>query len=505
MFILFLMPLTMAAIPDYLDKSYDYSKLTKQQLIRILTEHNIDNLPNLHARKAEILECYRTHIYDRIDEILNVNYKKSKSVEHTPEKKRSIEKVEQSHRKKDFDLSSTGETDKKIFEKKTLDRTPEKKLTKLNSVENTPQKNVARKEGDSSAIRFLSPLVSKLKRASLDPVLVTPKKIPKITGDISKLGHFQKRKSGHFRFYFRFISVIFILVLIYMKFLCPYCKEPTKTRQIISNPTRLCINVPEHSIYKNGIVCDVGYSLESNLILPNKCVVDKTEETIRDMIMRKAVIKLRKRNMEYIYGLSSSNYIKKKDINLFCRNLYSEYFNANEESIVQRNKSSKRYSRKIPREDELIANIIEFYPDIRDNGVALFSVSDSFILSIFLKYLFFRFISYFIVPVFVIIALILMRNRRKAKKIQKAEHKKYIDSVLKEISDALINHRILSIKSSHVPVYLVVKQVRDYLDCLYWEEVRTRVRKNSNINEYNVGSDEVWEWIGPIMGVRDLN
>lgn len=48
---------------EYLDKNFDYTKLTKQELRQIISEINLENIPSLTSLKSTILEAYKSSIH----------------------------------------------------------------------------------------------------------------------------------------------------------------------------------------------------------------------------------------------------------------------------------------------------------------------------------------------------------------------------------------------------------------------------------------------------------
>lgn len=53
----------------YLDKNFDYTKLTKEQLRSILFENDVHNIPPITEKKSAYLDVYRREIHGRIDEL----------------------------------------------------------------------------------------------------------------------------------------------------------------------------------------------------------------------------------------------------------------------------------------------------------------------------------------------------------------------------------------------------------------------------------------------------
>ncbi|RVD93385.1 Man1-Src1p-C-terminal domain-containing protein, partial [Tubulinosema ratisbonensis] len=52
---------------DYLDKSFDYTKLTKDQIREILFDNNIKDIPPVTSKKDIFIDFYKKNIYDKID------------------------------------------------------------------------------------------------------------------------------------------------------------------------------------------------------------------------------------------------------------------------------------------------------------------------------------------------------------------------------------------------------------------------------------------------------
>ncbi|KAK6089551.1 hypothetical protein P3W45_001433 [Vairimorpha bombi] len=75
-------------VPDiYLDKDFDYKKLTKTALKKILFENNINVRSN--ALKQELIDLYKTNIFDKIDELKLAKRKEVEKMENIYQSDRS--------------------------------------------------------------------------------------------------------------------------------------------------------------------------------------------------------------------------------------------------------------------------------------------------------------------------------------------------------------------------------------------------------------------------------
>ncbi|KAM0679623.1 hypothetical protein GINT2_002254 [Glugoides intestinalis] len=228
---------------EYLDRSFDYTKLTKQELRQILLENNVDDIPPLTSLKSTIQAAYKKQIHDKIDSIKS-NFTKENIFQKEKVKKEENSNLSQisqeiSHETPSFDASyHEASFNKSLMGEnsslgnKTIEESSEINSTAFSKTHKVPFIAIPRRKPE---------------------VVVTP---PRRRFPIMKV-------------------ILFLLALFcgYLKFYCPYCGVPGSL---------ICIPVPNHARMVDGkLICDSGFRL-------SRGIVDVCVPTGKDEIHRKA-------------------------------------------------------------------------------------------------------------------------------------------------------------------------------------------------------------------------
>lgn len=260
---------------EYLDKNFDYTKLTKQELRQIMSENNIQDIPNLTALKSVILDAYKVNIYDRIDEL-----KGKFSKENIFQKERGINQsftIEENSRvnstlKDSFakDLTSLGE-----------DISFVNNLSSANPINSSfiNQSFDAEEANSTQTSKFKTPFIAIPKKASTAKTLS------------------EKRKYFGCKKILNFCFLIFVISCCYLKFVCPYCRPGLKTF--------ICIPIPPHTkLVGDKLVVDEGYQLVKNII--DFCVPDNQTEIQLHKKIKEYIRILESLKGDYKYGFSKT-------------------------------------------------------------------------------------------------------------------------------------------------------------------------------------------------------
>lgn len=234
---------------EYLDRSFDYTKLTKQELRQIMSENNIEDIPPITALKSTILEVYKKTIHDNIETIKS-NFSSENIFQKEKKKHRNESFVDESINK------STIHTSRSCIDNSSL----------VGHNTSVSQSSVS-SEMNSTAFSNKQKV----------PFVAIPKRTPKESPNQQKRCFFSCKK---------ILAVIVLAVVAYFKFFCPYCKPGMN----------FCIPVPPHSAaINNQLICDKGYRLCRGIC--DICVLDTDHE---NEVIRKAngYIKM----LEYLKG-----------------------------------------------------------------------------------------------------------------------------------------------------------------------------------------------------------
>ncbi|ELQ76060.1 hypothetical protein THOM_0970 [Trachipleistophora hominis] len=314
---------------EYLTKEYDYTKLTKDQLRKILSEQGVTVMEN--KLKTEILQMYKSAIYDKIDEIKQkmANIKAdSKGIEviESDATNFSAENPFQSPKKGDKDGENFVKRTpvRKIEMERNADsRTPTRIRNIYSSfdmpkdVSNRKPRRVSLVDGKSVKDEKDSNLLYRTAKESIKRHLDrqglpsvrdrTPTKSP-VRGvhktmfspsDVKQSINVQKRPGGHnFRLFYISVFPLLAIIIFYLKYFAPYC----------TNGGRCCVKLPKNTFLdeKGRLRCSKGYVLQRNILFPNKAVRDIALSDDPEEIVRY----LRRINTEVYYGLRHSKLVE---------------------------------------------------------------------------------------------------------------------------------------------------------------------------------------------------
>ncbi|KAG5859088.1 hypothetical protein KMI_09g15160 [Encephalitozoon hellem] len=509
---------------DYLNKDFDYTKLTKTQLRRIMYENGIEAIPPLTAKKSELLDAYRESIHNRIDVL--IGKRKNISMENSfqnvsPKKKYVFEEVPDVPVKNDKD----GGSGKKPYSATPThdNRTPRKNrkeadgnasksfsLRDFSFIEGTPSNQEKRNSlledqelgsaslmGDASAANnstmdfsgssFSSSFIhsSSSERSSTsrknekegissdirkraftsDPTLDKPELQSKNSSPRSSIGS-TKSSSNRLRPQGKKSKWCFVVLSIIGFAAAGYFRFACP---YCLDDRRPCIPLPEHSRVINGkLVCDKGFIIKHG-ILRDYCVKDNRREKEMSRKIKELRKILEKRSGDYIYGMTRT---KSVPVGLLTK----------DPEIVE----------KLGKEVGIVVS----------NGM-VYSVNARVSMKTFFRY-YFRRIVMISTPLAIVIGItkvIGMFRRKKQERIQAAR------KVVKDIADVLVRQIYVSTRNSNFPNHVYIEQLKDCfgVDKKVWREVERMIRRNSNIRESCVEGKNVWEWVGPILYKPEFN
>lgn len=243
---------------EYLDKNFDYTKLTKQELRQIMSENNIEDIPPITALKSTILEVYKKTIHDNIDTIQG-NFSTENIFQKEKRKRKDESFIDDSVNK-----STTNASRSFIDTSSFLDNT-----SISQSKNRVDSSSIAAESSEINSTAF--------SHKQKIPFISIPKRKPDAPNkQIKKCFLSCKRIS----------MIILLAVTVYFKFFCPYCKPGMN----------FCIPVPPHStVINNQLVCNEGYRMFRGIC--DICVLDTNHE---NEIIRK--VNGYVRMLEYLKG-----------------------------------------------------------------------------------------------------------------------------------------------------------------------------------------------------------
>lgn len=428
---------------EYLSKDFDYTKLTKQELRAIMSENGVEDIPPLTSLKSTIIEAYKTHIHDRIDQI-----KSSFSSENVFQRDQ-----DKSFRSDQDDRSFTMKSDKSFTKNNDQDKSFSS-FTKNNDQDSfkSNQSSFINKKSqidDSSEINSTS-----FNKKQKMPFIAIPKKrdeikpIPAVVPPKVKIS----RSGKSYNYIFKIFIVLIISWSIYSKFYCPYCRPGIK----------LCIPPPKNSkVVGNELICDKGYILSRGIV--DICVPDTKAI---DAIAHRgdSFIKM----LEYLNGDYVFGFAKSPKINI---------------SVIS--------------EPEVLKYL-------RDSGKVVFlgdsveAKASKVRFGVLIRFYSIFFLKIILGLVLLVIVLKIIINRRKKTATLKAKAL----TLSKEILDILNRQIMMSLKSSQFKPYVLSLQIKDALDIKddVWQYVSENIVKNSNVEKtVDDKGKTVWKWIGPVL------
>lgn len=425
---------------DYLQEDFDYTRLTKQELRSIMSENNVDEIPPITALKSTILEAYKTHIHDRIS-ILRKDSESNFSNENI------------------FQSFSSGETpadDTEIAAHHADNVEVALPLHKSSDILSGPSNQSDSSSGCDSpdttsrtANQFnksiLKPDTSFINASSISLLKEQP---------TNRNVEIKKKRNITFWFIFsRFILVLFVSFIIYLKFYSPYC----------SGKTHYCVPLPPNAKLVGGCIqCEDGYHLVRGIV--DHCILDRSKETIRERKVEEILKLLEsiKGNAEYGYG--KVGVVRLSDL-------------SDDPEVVKAVCNSSRAH----CQDEFVEAV---------NG----RISARLFLRYYLVKIFKAGIPIILLILF--IKLMLWRHRkRQALKHKAKEH-------ARRASELLSRQLACAARSNLFLPHIREDKLRDALGLEFdiWNATRAVLLKNSNVSVVKgEGDQNLWQWTGPLL------
>lgn len=502
---------------EYLNRDFDYTKLTKTQLRRIMYENGVEVIPPPTAKKLELLEAYRKGIHDRIDVL--VGKKKNISMDNpfqkgSPGKKELFEKIPDTPgmdskdrgssrpgepitstpRKEDgihngsmLSMSSRNSSLVRAMppaQEKRTSSASESLVESSRQASGSPTPNNSNVDfcGSSLSSSFIHSSSSGCSSASkrsdreignselrkraftsdptLDKVEKSRHSSPNGRGSRPSEKHGRQASAGRKGAWcLAIVSATACAVAMYFRFLCPYCEDGRFP----------CIPVPEHSRVSGGrLVCDKGFVARQGFF-GSYCIKDNRREREMSRRVRELRRALERRSGDYIYGMAPSKMMRVEAL-------------TRDPAMVERLRKE---------------------PGIVMSGEVVYSVNAKVGIKTFFRY-YFRRMAMFAIPLaltMVIAKVVGMARRKREERLHTAR------KIMKDIVDVLVRQIYVSTKNTNFPSYVYIEQLQDCfgVDRKVWKEVEDMVLRNSNIREACVENKKVWEWVGPILYKPEFN
>ncbi|KAM0688647.1 hypothetical protein COBT_000094 [Conglomerata obtusa] len=311
-----------------------------------------------------------------------------------------------------------------------------------------------------------------------------------------------------------------LLMILYQKYLCPYC---------IDNKI-ICIRLPERAVFIDGkIKCKNGFVFKKKIFLKNCCEKDKSIEVIKKKLLREILYYIRKKNMEFIYGIAKSNKVELKSIiniiktkirniiekekktkinmkdivaemnkiinndkntnhaqinknpfrnikNLNINEFKSHHNKFNKEFKVNNKISNKTNSYNnngfdieekinIYIEKSLVHEMLHKNIDLAVENRFIYSTKEFFIFKVVLKYYSYLVMEYLLLPFIILLLIFCAKRFISEHNRKKSEKKKKQNKIVKDISDTLLAQKISYERNFVEEPFILVNQFWDYFGC----------------------------------------
>lgn len=423
---------------EYLDKDFDYTKLTKQEMRAIMSENGIEDIPPATALKSTIMEAYKTSIHDRRDSIRsnfsgdNIFQKKITDREHTSSS---------------FISNASRHDNKSSPANSTIDASNDTTLgNNKTGKHSSNSSNIADDESEVNSTAFNRkpklPFIAIPKRKTEEPISKLPViKIPPRNSNSTSIFSFK-----------RTVLLLFLATCCYLKFYYPYCGPGMK----------FCAPLPTHSKLVNGIlVCDSGFKLQRGIV--DICVSDvpseyQTLKRVEDCV----------RLLEYLKGDYNFGYAKSPNMKL---------------SLIS---------------DPAVLSALKKSPRVVVSGDTVEAIAPRTSIRVFLRfYSLFLLKIWLGLVIFTVLVKLYMRRRRRIAMMQSKA-----GTISKEILDILNRQIMMSVKSTQFKPHVLAQQIKDALDIKddLWKYIEGIIQKNSNVEK--IVDDQgkaMWKWIGPVL------
>ncbi|KAI5149535.1 hypothetical protein ENBRE01_0969 [Enteropsectra breve] len=461
----------------YLNKDFDYTKLTKLELRQIMSENGVKDIPPPSALKSVITEAYRKEIHDKIDmlkdgenvfqspargkksanpppveeEILSKSSSGSTQHPAIQIKFPATEQLDSPRRAKKSETKEAGNASKAAYSEYS---DASKSILSQRSARSSPQrKGYAGDRKEAQALHEIHH--AKESGHSHKETKINSLHANKSNSEITK----SNKLVAFIKCMLNISAVLFILLTAYLKYFCPYC----------TGGENVCIPLPQNSYLDGGILkCKQGYKLNRGFVV--YCEQDKTKMAKAEQKAKQIISMLMHAKGEYEYGSGRKYKFGLESI-------------APETELLELLKHSK----------EVVLQGTEIYA--RESKVYFRTVFRYYVIKS-LK---------IIAPMLslLLVLKIFLYRRRKAN-----EMRKDANVVAKDVFALLSRQLVYSSQSALYKPYLLESQLKDALEIKedLWRYVKDIVRKNSNVQERkNDGNLLSWTWIGPALYKQDLS
>lgn len=441
---------------EYLDKDFDYTKLTKQELRAIMSEFGVEEIPPLTSLKSTIMDAYKKNVHDKIGKV-SQTFSTENVFQSQQGERQQGERQQSEHQQgesMDTPRDETSPSSSFIFE--------EKPGSYINRSFASDGGNHRESRGDStffkkSTIEESSEINSTAfdRKSKLPFIAISKRKNGEpVKREIEPPVHaktFRGRKLGIFASK-GILLTGFLALCVYFKYFCPYCRLGLE----------FCIPIPPHSkLINNELVCDQGYVLSkgiANICVPDMAgksvILQKTEQYVRMLEYLKG---------DYKFGFSKSPKMKI--------------------SVIS--------------DREVLKNLMES-PRIIISGDWIEAKSVRVSARTFVRhYAVILFRGLIVIVIVLIILKILFARRRKTAMLRSRA-----TAVSKEILEILNRQIMMSVRSTQFKPYVQAQQIKDALDIKddIWGYINEIVEKNSNVEKIKDDQGRcVWKWIGPVL------
>ncbi|KAH9410710.1 putative Man1-Src1p protein [Ordospora pajunii] len=485
---------------EYLCSDFDYLKLTKTQLRKIMYENGVEDSFPITCKKQRLLEAYKRNIHEKIEELKAKKGRISMDnpFQKTASSKAEVEMFESVSQAPDVKNTENAPKTPKISIKMSPKavsmsekHSPKKQHDKKSKHDKHVDKSTAAEPliASASDLDFCNSSISSslmmsgssengngMSRKSedvsssdvrrraytsdptLDKLESKAKRSSTVSKQSSEVVKSNDSRSG-WRVAYVLVAIALICGLAYVRIACPYC----------IGDAFLCTKQPEHSRIVDGkLICDEGFVFKHGL-MRDYCVKDDRHERMIAWKIREIKKHLERRSGEYLYGVASSRMVPIDTLT---------------------------------KEPELVEKI-KNEAGIAVLGSMVYSVKAKVPIRTFVRY-YMRMIIAITVPLGLMIVVVKMIRSIKRKREQRQHMAR---KIVRDVSDVLVRQIYVSTKNTNFPSYVYIEQLRDCfgINKKVWADVEKMVASNSNIRKMSVENKNAWEWVGPILYKPEFN
>lgn len=415
---------------DVLKKEFDYCRCTKPELREIMSKLNIENIPSLYTKKNDLLIFYKEHVYDKIDEL----------------------------KQKELCLSNDKFCDKNIFQSSIEDNHVKNNKVDKKIFLSTDDKNKLQITEPNTSID-LSPINN---TTNLNANLQTHKSIDRdkmettMSNRVRDIKNNKRREKLHSTLKCFGIMGL-IIVIIYLKFFVPYCR----------NNMRYCFPIPKHGyLVDKKLFCNKGYRKIISFI--DYCAYDTRIEYNNKYQANKIIKTLENMKGEYTYGLRDSPRIKIDEI-------------VSDPDVMELLKKSE-----LLIFDEIYVEAIKY----------------RITLKLFIKYYIIKSLKLTIIVLGMFIFVKIMYTGR----IKSQRNKEEAQNITKKVLRSLNKQAIIAMSNQSISDTVFSTQLQEVYNTKddVWRYVENNLKENSNVESLTDDNGELkFRWIGLLFCYKD--